>query len=108
MSRGIHITSTLPRGTARESTLVRAIETDYPPMFDDGSLPDILTSLLLALYDPNNQGAPPRSPLGLAIRRGEERIVELLLQYRAVREHAHETPFDSYCQRGNQLYSNPA
>ena len=30
------MTSTLPRGTARESTLVRAIETDYPPMFDEG------------------------------------------------------------------------
>ena len=38
MSRGIHMTSTLPRGTARESTLVRAIATDYPPVFDEGPL----------------------------------------------------------------------
>ena len=89
------MTSTLPRGTSKESTLVRAIETDYPPMFDEGPLPDIMTTLLLALCDPNNEGAPPRSPLGLAIRRGEEQVVELLLQYRAdpyLREHAHEVP----------------
>ena len=39
MSRGLHMTSTLPRGTARESTLVMAIKADYPPMFDDGPLP---------------------------------------------------------------------
>ena len=58
-------------------------------------LPDILQTLLLALCDPNNYGAPPRSPLGAAIRRGEERVVEVLLQHRAdphLREHAQEVP----------------
>ena len=67
MSRGIHMTSTLLRGTARDSSLVRAITTDYPPTFDEGPLPDIATTLLLAMCDPNNQGAPPRSPLEAAI-----------------------------------------
>ena len=38
MSRGIQMCSTLPRGTAKESTLVRAIETDYPPMFNEGPI----------------------------------------------------------------------
>ena len=87
--------ATLPQGTARKSTLVRAITADYPPMFDEGPLPDILTTLLLAKCDPNTQGAPPRSPLGAAIRRGEEHVVELLLQYQAdpqLREHAQEVP----------------
>ena len=95
MSRGLHMTSTLPRGTARESTLVRAITADYPPMFDSGPLPDSLTTLLLAQCDPNTMGTPPLSPLGAAIRRGEERTVELLLQYQAdpqLREHAQEVP----------------
>ena len=89
------MTSTLPRGTARESTLVLAIKADYPPMFDDGPLPDSLTTLLLAKCDPNIMGTPPLLPLGAAIRRGEERTVELLLQYQAdpqLREHAQEVP----------------
>ena len=48
MSRGLLMTSTLPRGTAGESTLVMAIKADYPPLFDDGPLPDNVTTLLLA------------------------------------------------------------
>ena len=83
MSKGISMTSTLPRGTARESTLVRAIKADYPPTFDDGPLPDSLTTLLLAKCDPNVIGSPSLSPLGTAIRRGEDRTVEVLLQYQA-------------------------
>ena len=64
-------------------------------MFDDGPLPDSLTTLLLAKCDPNTMGTPPLLPLGAAIRRGEERTVELLLQYQAdpqLREHAREVP----------------
>ena len=102
--------STLPRGTARESTLVRAIETDYEPMYDEGPLSDILQTLLLALCDPNNYGAPPRSPLGAAIR-GEEHAVELLLRHRAdphLCEHAQEVPILIALQRGNQVCQNPA
>ena len=95
MSRGIFMTSTLPRGTARESTLLMAIKADYPPLFDDGPLPDNLTILLLAKCDPNIMGSPPLLPLGAAIRRGEDRTVELLLQYQAdpqLREHSREVP----------------
>ena len=33
--------------------------------------------LLLAMCDPNDQGAPPRSPLEVAIRRDEAPLVEL-------------------------------
>ena len=77
------MTSTLPRGTARESTLVRAIKADYPPTFDAGPLPDSLTTLLLAKCDPNVIRSPSLSPLGTAIRRGEDRTVEVLLQYQA-------------------------
>ena len=61
MSRGVQMTSTIPAGTARESTLVRAITTRPFPMYDVGPLPDIVTMLLLAMCDPNDQGAPPRS-----------------------------------------------
>ena len=89
------MTSTLPRGTGRESTLVMAIKADYPPLFDDGPLPDNLTILLLAKCDPNIMGSPPLLPLGAAIRRGEDRTVELLLQYQAdpqLREHSREVP----------------
>ena len=95
MSKGLLMTSTLPRGTAKESTLVMAIKADYPPVFDDGPLPDSLTTLLLAKCDPNVIGTPPLLPLGAAIRRGEERTVELLLQYQAdpqLREHSREVP----------------
>ena len=89
------MTSTLPAGTARESTLVRAITTRPFPPFDEGPLPDIVTTLLLAMCDPNNQGAPPRSTLEVAIRRKEAHVVELLLQYQAnphLREPGHELP----------------
>ena len=79
MSKGVQMTSTIPAGTARESTLVRAITTRPFPMYDVGPLPDIVTTLLLAMCDPNDQGAPPRSPLEVAIRREEAHLVELLL-----------------------------
>ena len=59
----------------------KAIKGDYPPTFDAGPLPDSLTTLLLAKCDPNVIGSP--SPLGTAIRRGEDRSVEVLLQYQA-------------------------
>ena len=83
MSRGVQMTSTIPAGTARESTLVRAITTRPFPRYDVGPLPDIVTILLLAMCDPNNQGAPPRSTLEVAIRREEAHVVELLLQHQA-------------------------
>ena len=75
--------STIPAGTARESTLVRAITTRPFPRYDAGPLPDIVTTLLLAMCDPNDQGALPRSTLEVAIRREEAHLVELLLQFHA-------------------------
>ena len=81
LSKGILMPSLLPRGTALEATLVKAIHADYPPIFDTGPLPDNVTALLLAQCDPNVLGAPSFSPLGAAVRRGEERTVEVLLQY---------------------------
>ena len=83
MSRGVQMTSTIPAGTARESTLVRAITTRPFPEYDVGPLPDIVTTLLLAMCDPNDQGAPPRSTLELAIRRNDASLLELLLQHQA-------------------------
>ena len=103
MSKGISMTSTLPRGTARESTLVRAIKADYPPTFDAGPLPDSLTTLLLAKCDPNVIGSPSLSPLGTAIRRGQDRSVEVLLQYQAdpqLREDSRELPLIIAIARG--------
>ena len=97
------MTSLLPRGTALESTLVRAIKADYPPLFDDGPLPDSVSTLLLAKCDPNIIGSPPLLPLGTAIRRGEDRAVELLLQYRAdpqLREDIRELPLIIAVARG--------
>ena len=61
-------------------------------MFDGGPLPDSLTTLVFAKCD-RILWELLRSPLGAAIRRGEERTVELLLQYQAdPREYAQEVP----------------
>ena len=89
------MTSLVPRGTAWEATLVKAINADYPPTYDTGPLPDCVTMLLLAQCDPNIRGNPSLSPLGTAIRRGEEHTVEVLLQFQAdpqLREEREELP----------------
>ena len=104
MSQGIAMTSLLPRGTAWEATLVRAIKADYPPTYDAGPLPDSLTTLLLAECDPNVIGSPSLSPLGAAIRRGEDRSVEVLLQHRAdpqLREDSRDLPLLIAIPRGS-------
>ena len=97
------MTSTIPAGTARESTLVRAITTRPFPEYDVGPLPNIVTILLLAMCDPNDQGAPPRSTLELAIRRNDASLLELLLQYQAdpqLREASQELPIVVAASRG--------
>ena len=79
-------------------------------MYDVGPLPDIVTTLLLAMCDPNNQGAPPRSTLEVAIRREEAQVVELLLQYRAnphLREPGQELPIIVAASRGALTCKNP-
>ena len=103
MSRGVQMTSTIPAGTARESTLVRAITTRPFPEYDVGSLPDIVTTLLLAMCDPNDQGAPPRSTLELAIRHDDASLLELLLQFQAdpqLREAGQDFPIIVAASRG--------
>ena len=95
LSKGIFMASLLRQGTAWEATLVKAITADYPPTFDIGPLPDSVTTLLLAQCDPNIVGHPSLSPLGTAIRRGEERVVEVLLQFQAdphLKEEREELP----------------
>ena len=97
------MTSTIPAGTARENTLVRAITTRPFPEYDVGSLPDIVTMLLLAMCDPNDQGAPPRSTLEVAIRREDASLLELLLQYQAdphLRDAGQELPLIVAAARG--------
>ena len=97
------MTSTIPAGTARDSTLVRAITTRPYPKYDVGPLPDIVTTLLLAMCDPNDQGAPPRSTLELAIRRNDASLLELLLQFQAdpqLREAGQEFPIIVAAARG--------
>ena len=97
------MTSTIPAGTARESTLVRAITTRPFPEYDVGPLPDIVTILLLAMCDPNDQGAPPRSPLEIVIRGDEAHLVELLLQHQAnpqLRELGKKLPIIVAASRG--------
>ena len=83
MSRGVQMTSTIPAGTAKESSLVRVITTKPFPGYDVGPLPNIVTTLLLAMCDPNDQGAPRRSTLEVAIRGGDASLLALLLQHRA-------------------------
>ena len=83
LSKGILMPSLVRRGTAWEATLVKVITADYPPTFDVGPLPGCLTALMLARCDLNIIGHPSLSPLGTAIRRGEERTVEVLLQFQA-------------------------
>ena len=103
MSRGVQMTSTIPAGTARENTLVRAITTRPFPEYDVGPLPDIVTTLLFAMCDPNDQGAPPRSTLEVAIRRDDAPLLELLLQYQAdpqLREAGQELPLIAAASRG--------
>ena len=65
------------------STSCQGINVDYPSTYDTGPLPDCVTTLLLAQCDPNIRGNPSLSPLGTAIRRGEEHTVEVLFQFRA-------------------------
>ena len=104
MSRGVQMTSTIPAGTARESPLVRAITARPFPEYDVGPLPDIVTTLLLAMCDPNDQGAPARSTLEVAIRRGDASLPELLLQHRAdpqLREGGQELPIIVAAARGS-------
>ena len=75
----------------------------YPPTFDARPLPDSLTSLLLAQCDPNVIGSPSLSPLGIAIQRGEDRTVEVLLQYQAdpqLKEDLQELPLIIAIARG--------
>ena len=103
MSQGVQMTSTIPAGTARENTLIRAITTRPFPEYDVGPLSDIVTTLLLAMCDPNDQGAPPRSTLEVAIRRNDASLLELLLQYRAdpqLREEGQELPIIVAASRG--------
>ena len=55
------------------------------------------------MCDPNDQGAPPRSTLEVAIRREEAHLVELLLQYHAnphLRELGQELPIIVAASRG--------
>ena len=97
------MTSTIPAGTARESTLVRAITSRPFPEHDVGPLPDIVTTLLLAMCDPNEQGVPPRSPLGVATRQNETQLLELLLAHQAdphLREPGQELPLIIAASRG--------
>ena len=87
--------SLMRRGTAWEAILVKAITVDYPLTYDVGPLPNCLTALMIARCDPNVIGSPSLSPLGTAIRRGEERTVETLLQFRAdphLKEERNERP----------------
>ena len=72
--------------TSRDCQRKYPHQSDYctpSPEYDIGPLPDIVTMLLLAMCDPNDQGAPPRSPLEVVIRRDEAHLVELLLQPQA-------------------------
>ena len=62
-----------------------------------------MTALLLAQCDPNVIGNPSLSPLGTAVRRGEERTVEVLLQHQAdpqLREERKELPLIIAIARG--------
>ena len=81
------MTSTIPAGTARESTLVRAITTRPFPEYDVGPLPDIVTTLLLAMCDPNDQGLGP-TVTDLA---SEDRALLLLLR-------AHQSSHMAHCE----------
>ena len=95
--------STIPTGTARENSLVRASTTSPFPEYDVGPLPGIVTMLSLAMCDPNYQGAPPRSTLEVAIRRENASLLELLLQYQAdpqLREAGQELPIIVAASRG--------
>ena len=55
------------------------------------------------MCDPNDQGAPPRSTLEVAIRRNDASLLELLMQYRAdpqLREAGQELPIIVAASRG--------
>ena len=59
--------------------------------------------LLLAMCDPNEQGAPPRSPLGVATRQNETHLLEVLLAHQAdphLREAGQELPLIIAASRG--------
>ena len=95
LSKGILMPSLMRRGTAWVSILVKAITVDYPLTYDVGPLPNCVTALMIARCDPNVIGSPSLSPLGAAIRRGEEYTVDTLLQFHAdphLKEERNERP----------------
>ena len=76
---------TMPAGTARANPLVLAIQANYreDPDFEY-ELPDTVQALLWACCSPDDYGAPEISPLGEALRSGDDIMaVSLLLQHRA-------------------------
>ena len=95
LSRGIRMRSTIPGGTVKVNPIVQAIEANYLDADEEFELSDPVIALLWARVDPNEVGAPRVSPLGQAIRSGDDTAVEQLLKHRAdpsYREHEHEAP----------------
>ena len=75
---------TMPAGTARVNRLVLAIQANYREDPDaEYELPDTVQALLWACCSPDDFGAPEVSPLGEALRTGDDMAVSLLLQHRA-------------------------
>ena len=70
---------TMPAGTARANPLVLAIQANYreDPDFEY-ELPDTVQALLWACCSPDGFGVPEVSPLGEALRSGDDIAVSLL------------------------------
>ena len=64
-------------------SIVRAIEANYVELADEYIYPDTVQALLWAQCDPKHSGADQRLPLIQAIRSGDDRALEQLLQARA-------------------------
>ena len=74
----------LPAGTAQVNPLVLAIQANYQEDPDlEYDLPDTVQALLWACCSPHDFGMPEVSPLGEALRAGDDMAVSLLLQHRA-------------------------
>ena len=84
LSRGVHMRATFALGMSRVNPLVLAIQANCQEDPDlDYDLPDTVQALLWACCSPDDYGAPEVSPLGEALRAGDDMAVSLLLQHGA-------------------------
>ena len=104
VSQGIEVQSVAGKSD-KICNLVRAIEANYVETSENYSFPDTVQTLLWAQCDPDQCGVDQRLPLSQAIRSGDDRAIEQLLQAKAnplLAEKEQEAPLTLAVLAGSQ------